>query len=478
MAMIHTIIEEGLVDQDYVNHYTVGYSELAERAKDRTPEWAEQITGVSADDIRQFAREYATTPPAAIRLGVALERSYGGGQAIRAVSCLPALIGAWRHVGGGALQFPVWEHPYKFDVISRPDLIPEDTPVVNNLQLGRILTGETKLDTPIKSMMCWNTNPVTQAPETDKIIEGLKREDLFMVSAEHFISDTAAYADIVLPASMGAEMEDMVLSWGHLYLTYNEKCVESPGEALPNNEIFRRLAKRMGYEEENFKWSDSECLENYVDWDSPACEGIDLAYMREHGFARLTVGSKDNRAPHKEGNFPTPSGKCEFKLDGATNFVAGPFRQMYEGFQSGEVLDSLPDYVASKETPESNPKLAEKYPLNIISPKSHGFLNSCYANMEQKIKGQGEQFVLINAVDADARGIEQDDKVRVFNDRGAFEGDARITDDVNTGIIVATLGYWRQLNKGTVNCISSAEFVDMGHAPTFSDNLVQLELVG
>ena len=204
--------------------------------------------------------------------------------------------------------------------------------------------------------MCWNTNPVTQAPETNKIIEGLKREDLFMVSAEHFISDTAAYADIVLPASMGAELEDMVLSWGHLYLTYNEKCVDSPGEAIPNNEIFRRLAKRMGYEEENIKWSDSECLENYVDWDSPACEGVDLAYMRELGFARLTVGTKDNRAPHKKGNFPTPSGKCEFKLDGATNFVAGPFRQMYEGFQSGEMLDSLPDYVPSKETPESNPK--------------------------------------------------------------------------------------------------------------------------
>ena len=382
MAMIHTIIAEGLVDQEYVDNHTVGYSDLAERAKNRTPEWAEKITGIAAHDIRKFARGYATTPPAAIRLGVALERSYGGGQAIRAVTCLPALIDAWRHVGGGALQFPVWEHPHKFDVISRPDLIPEGTPVVNNLQLCRLLTGEIKLATPIKSMMCWNTNPVTQAPEADKIIEGLKREDLFMVSAEHFLSDTAAYADIVLPAAMGAEMEDMILLWGHLYLTYNEKCVELPGEAIPNNEIFRRLAKRMGYEEENFKWSDSECLENYVDWDSPACQGIDLAYMREHGFARLTVGTKDDRAPHKDGNFPTPSGKCEFKLEGATNFVAGPFRQMYEGFQSGEALDSLPDYVASRETPETNPELAAKYPLNIISPKSHGFLNSCYADMD------------------------------------------------------------------------------------------------
>ena len=228
------------------SNYTIGYKELAERAKTRTPEWAAEITGIAADDIRKLAREYATTPPAAIRMGVALERSYGGSQAIRAVSSLPALIGAWRHVGGGALQFPVWEHPYIFDIISRPDLIPEGTPVVNNLQLGRALTGELNLKTPIKSMMVWNTNPLTQAPETDKIAKGLANEDLFLVVAEHFMSDTAAYADIVLPAAMGAEMEDMVLSWGHLYLTYNEKCIDPPGEAIPNNEIFRQLAKRMG----------------------------------------------------------------------------------------------------------------------------------------------------------------------------------------------------------------------------------------
>jgi anaerobic selenocysteine-containing dehydrogenase len=475
MAMINVIIEEGLTDKDYVENYTLGFDELAERAKDRTPEWAEKITGIPAEDIRTLAREYAATQPSVIRIGVALERTYGGGQTIRAVSCLPALTGAWRHVGGGALQFPVWEHPYKFDVICRPDLIPEGTRVVNALQIGRALTDEPPAGPPIKSLMCWNANPVTQAPETDKIVEGLMNEDLFMVSAEHFITDTASYADIILPASMGAEMEDMILSWGHLYFTYNEKCVESPGEAIPNNEIFRRLAARMGYEEENFKWSDSECLENYVDWDAPACDGIDLDYMREHGFAHLAVGTPDDRAPHKEGNFPTPSGKCEFMVEGATNFVAGPFRQMYEGFQPGEALDPLPDYVASRETPESNPKLAKKYPLNIVTPKSHGFLNSCYANMDHKIKGQGEQFVMINKTDADSRGIKEGSKVRVFNDRGAFEGDAQITDDVNAGIVVATLGYWRQLNTGTVNSISSAEFVDMGHAPTFSDNLVQVE---
>lgn len=477
MAMMHVIIEEDLVDHDYVEQHTIGFKELAERAKACTPEWAADITGIPAEQIRLFAREYATTPPAAIRIGVALERSYGGSQAIRAVTSLPALIGAWRHVGGGALQFPVWEHPYRFDVICRPDLIPEGTPVVNILQLGRALLGETPLEVPIQSIMVWNTNPVTQSPETDKVIEGLKREDLFTIVADHFISDTASYADIILPAAMGAEQEDMILSWGHLYLTYNTKCIEPPGEALANNEIFRRLAKRLGFEEDNFKWSDSECLENYVDWNSPACQGIDLNYMREHGFARLNVGTKDDRAPHRDGNFPTPTGKCMFMVAGAKNFVAGPFRQMYEGFQPGEDLDPLPAYLPSRETADANAALAARFPLNIISPKSHGFINSSYANMESKLHVQGEQYLMINPADALARNVQEGMMVKTYNERGAFEAVARVTTDVNPGIVVATLGYWRQLNKGTVNCISSAEYGDMGHSNTFSDNLVEVELV-
>lgn len=474
MAMMNVIIGEGLVDQDYVDNYTVGYPELAEKAKDRTPEWAEAITGIPADDIRKLAREYASTQPSAIRIGVALEKSWGGGQAIRAVTCLPALTGAWRHVGGGILQFPVWEHPYRFDVICRPDLIPKGTQVVNNLQLGRVLTGEQKLAVPIKSMMCWNTNPVTQATESEKIIAGLSREDLFLVSAEHFISDTAAYADILLPASMGAEQEDIILSWGHLYLTYNTKCIASPGEAIPNNEIFRRLAKRLGFEEENFKWTDTQCLEHYVDWSSPACGGIDLNYLKEHGYYRLNVGTKDNRAPHKQGNFPTPSGKCEFRVVGAKNFVAGPFRQMYEDFQPGEDIPELPDYVASKETALANPELAKKYPLNILAPKSHGFINSSYANFESKIKGQGEQFVLIHPADAMDRGLVDGARAKVINDRGSFEALAKVTTDVNKGIVVATLGYWRQLNNGVVNSVSSNAFGDMGHSPTSHDCLVEV----
>ena len=477
IALINSMIEKDLIDKDYIEKYTNGFKELKNHVQKKTPSWASKITGISKDDIEKLAFELATVQPAAIRMGVALERHHGGGQTIRAVTCIPALTGAWRHVGGGITQFPVWEHPYKFDVICRPEWIPENTRVINALQVGRALNGEMDLKIPIKSMMCWNANPVTQAPETEKIISGLLKEDLFLVSAEHFISDTASYADILLPAAMGAELEDIILSWGHLYLTYNQKSIEAPGEALPNNEIFQKLAKAMGYDDSQFNWSDSECLENYIDWDAPASKGISLDYLKKNGFARLNVGTKDDRVPHKEGNFATESGKCEFILKGVTNFVAGPFRQMYEGFQPGEKLPELPDYVPNKESPDTNPELAKQFPLNMVSPKSHAFLNSCYANMESKIKVQGEQFVLVNKKDANARNIADGTKIKVFNDRGLFEAVAKITDDVNPGIVVSTLGYWRQLNKGTVNSISSANLADMGNAPTFSDNLIQSEKI-
>ena len=476
MGIINSIIEQDLIDKNYVKNYTNGFSELSEHAKSKTPEWASKITGIKAEDIKKLAFELATIQPAAIRMGVALERHYGGGQTIRAVTCIPALTGAWRHVGGGITQFPVWEHPYKFDVICRPEFIPENTRVINALQIGRALLGETHSDIPIKSMMCWNANPVTQSPEAEKIVEGLKREDLFLVSAEHFITDTASYADIVLPAAMGAELEDIILSWGHLYLTYNEKCLDPPEEALPNNKIFQKLASAMGYKDEQFKWSDSECLENYIDWKAPASKGITLDYLRKNGYARLNVGTKDDRCPHKEGNFPTEDGKCNFIIKNVKNFVAGPFRQMYEGNQPGQPLPELPDYVPPAESPNTNPELAKKYPLNIISPKSHAFLNSQYANMDSKIKIQGEQFVLINKIDADNRNISDGENVKVYNDRGDFHGDARISEDVEPGIVVATLGYWRQKSKtGTVNSISSGLLADMGNAPTFSDNLVEVK---
>lgn len=479
MGFINSIIQQGLVDQDYVDKYTQGYAELKERAADFTPEYVEKITGVKAADIATFAREFATAQPSAIRLGVALERHKGGGQAIRAACALPALVGSWRHVGGGLLQMPIWEFPVKWNEVCHPEWIKPGTRAINNLKLGAALTGEMNLDPPIKSLFVFCTNPVSQAPETNKIVKGLQREDLFTVVSEHFMTDTCKYADIILPAAMAGEAEDMMWSWGHFYFTYNQKAVDPPGECLPTSEMWRRLAKEFGFNEPIFNMTDSELAAHFIDWDAPQMAGITMEHFKKHGYFKIAVGTADTRLPHAEGKFPTPSGKVEFLLKDAKNFVAGPFRAMYEGDQDGTPVDPLPGYVPNREAPETNPERAALYSLNIITPKSHGFLNSCYANEPHKIKGQGEQFVIINPADAGKRQIRDGDPVRVFNDRGDFEGYARVSDDAPQGVVVSTLGYWRSLNRsdGSVNSISSDAHCGLGRAPTFSDNLVEVARV-
>ena len=480
LGIINSMIEQGVVDQDYVDNYVQGFPELKERAADFTLDYVEKVTGVTAADIKAFAYEFATSQPSAIRIGVAIERSAGGAQASRAIYALPALAGSWRHVGGGMLQLPLWDFPIDWVKAARPDFIQPGTRVVNNLRLGAALTGEMALDPPIKSLFVFCTNPVSQTPETNKIVAGLKREDLFTVVAEHFITDTAKYADIILPSAMAGEAEDMMWSWGTFYLTYNQKAVEPPGECKPTSDLWRLLAAEMGFDDPVFKMTDSELCEAYINWADPKMSGIGMDYFKEHGFFKIDVGSADTRTPHAEGKFPTPSGKVEVLLaEDTKNFVAGPFRAMYDGEQDGSPVDRLPGYVAPRETAQAAPDLAKKYPLNIITPKSHGFLNSCYANEPHKIRGQGEQFVMISPVDAEKRSIREGDPVRVSNDRGDFEGVARVTDDVPTGVVVATLGYWRSLNRsdGSVNSISSDAWSGLGRAPTFSDNLVEVRRV-
>jgi anaerobic selenocysteine-containing dehydrogenase len=468
-----------LVDQDYVDNHTQGWAELKARAAEFPLDYVEEVTGVKAADVAKFAREFATSQPSAIRIGVAIERSAGGAQAARDVYAIPAVAGSWRHVGGGMLQLPLWDFPVDWVKAARPDWIRPGTRVVNNLRLGQALNGEMRLDPPIKSLFVFCTNPVSQSPETNKIVEGLKRDDLFTVVAEHFITDTAKYADIILPSAMAGEAEDMMWSWGTFYFTYNQKAIDPPGECKPTSDMWRLLAREMGFDDPVFKMTDSELCAEYINWTDPKMGGVDMAYFKKHGYYKIDVGSADTRMPHSDGKFPTPSGKVDFLLPDGKNFVAGPFRAMYEGEQDGTPIDPLPGYVPVRESPETNPGLAKSYPLNIISPKSHGFLNSCYANEPHKIKSQGEQFVMINKADADKRNIREGDPVRVQNARGAFHGVARVTDDVNPGIVVATLGYWRSLNRsdGSVNSISSDAWSGLGRAPTFSDNLVEVTRV-
>jgi anaerobic selenocysteine-containing dehydrogenase len=480
LGLMNVIIGEDLVDQDYVQNYTTGFDELKERARAYPPEMVAKITGIPAQDIRTLAREYATTQPSVIRIGVAIERHAGGGQTVRAAACLPALVGAWRHVGGGMLQLPIWAFPVKWENLMRPDWIKPGTRVLNQWRLGPALTGEEPLDPPIKSLFVYNSNPAIVVPEQEKIIQGLKSEDLFTVVSEQFLTDTARYADIVLPATTQLEQFDLMFSWGHLYLSLNQQAIAPLGESVSNTELFRRLARTMGFDDRQWQRSDEEIAADALDWANPALQGITMDLLKEKGWARLNVGTPDTYAPHANGNFLTPSGKCEFKASMAAggNFVLPLFRQGSNEFQAGEPVDPLPTYVPPNESPATNARLAAKYPLNIISPKSHAFLNSSYGNLPRQLHHAGEQFVLVNPKDALVRNVGEGSPVRIFNDRGSFEAIAKVSSDVMPGVVVAPLGYWRSLSRtgATVNALNPSAFADLGRAPTFSDTLVEVAI--
>ena len=283
-----------------------------------------------------------------------------------------------------------------------------------------------------------------------------------------------------LPATMQAEQLDIMVTWGHLYISLNQPAIEPPGECVPNSELFRRLAKTMGFTDDYWDRTDEQMLRDFHDWDAPALQGITYDSLKETGYARLNVGLPHERKPHAEGRFPTPSGKCEFKssLAEGGNFVIPVWRSMYDKMQPGGYLDPLPDYVPPFESPDSSPGLAEKYPLNIVSPKPHAFLNSQYANAADKQHVQGDQRVWIHPEDAAERGIVGGDVVRVFNDRGSFAGPAVIDDIVMKGLVMANVGHWQNKASGsTVNTITLDKHNQLGNAGVYSDNLVDVAKV-
>jgi len=476
LAMMHVVINEGLTDDAYIRDYTLGYHELAERVQRYTPEWAEAETGVPAADIRTLAREYATTQPSMIRIGVAIERHAGGGQSVRSIACLPALVGAWRRVGGGLLQLPLWAFPINWGALMHPEFIKPGTRIVNQFLLGRALTGELGLKPPITALMVYNSNPLVVCPEQAKVAAGLARDDLFTVVSDHFLTDTARYADIVLPATTQLEQLDIMFSWGHFYVSLNTPAIAPLGEAIPNTELFRRLAARMGFTEPCFTRTDEQIVAEAFDWSAPAMAGITVDSLRRTGWARLNLPSADEYAPHAEGNFPTPSGKTECRsslAEQAGNFVLSLFRQGSEEFQPGGKVDPLPHYIPPRETE------ATGYRLNLISPKSHAYLNSSAADQPMQRRVQGEQAVTIHPQDAEERGIADGEYVRVFNERGQFIALAHVSDEIARGVVMSPMGAWRKNAKGnsTVNAVNPFVFADLGNAPTFSDTRVEIASV-
>lgn len=456
LAMMNVIIREGLEDRDYVDRYTLGFDKLRERAAEFPPARAAQICGITEDEIEGFAREYATTRPAAIRVNYGLQRHAGGGMAVRAVASLPALTGSWRDVGGGVLLSTSGMFAFDQQVLERPDLIPGNPRTINMSRLGEALT---EADPPVRAIYVYNSNPAAVAPDQSKVLTGFRREDLFTVVHEQFQTDTADYADILLPATTQLEHRDMIKPYGHYYLVYNEPAIPPLGEAKPNWEVFHLLARRMGFDDECFGDSDEDIIRQAIATDYAPLRGITLDQLKEKGWARLNL--PETFAPFADGRFLTPSGKCEFYSD--TLEQAG--------------LDPLPAFIPPRESPDSSPELAARFPLQLISPPANSFLNTTFSHLSSFLKSEREPFIQLSAEDAEHRGISDGDTVRVWNDRGECRLVARITDRVKPGVAVALSIWWNKLSPGhaNVNQLVSQELTDIGAGATFFDNLVEVE---
>ncbi|HJU21992.1 MAG TPA: molybdopterin oxidoreductase family protein [Casimicrobiaceae bacterium] len=455
-GIMRVLIDEGFVDRDYVDRYTVGFDALAARAREWTPARVATACGIEPDQVVQLARDYGTIKPAAIRLNYGMQRVHGGGNAVRAVACLPALVGAWRDPAGGALLSSSGTFPTDSQALERPDLIRGSPRTINMSTIGDALTRID--DPPIRAIYVYNSNPVAVAPESSRVVAGFSREDLFCVVHEIFKTDTADYADILLPATTQLEQTDIHGSYGHLYVLANNPAIAPIAEALPNTEVFRRLAAKMGFDEPCFRDSDDELARQAYRANDVRAIGIDWDSLKAAGFTRLNVSRP--YAPFAQGNFPTPSGKCEF----------------WSQTLAARGEDPLPSYLPPRESVATNAELAARYPLGFISPPARNFLNSSFANLPAFVDEEKTPRLDIHPDDAAARAILTGDPVRVFNDRGSLLATARVTDRARRGVVVAPSIWWRKLAPGgeNANAVTSQAITDLGEGPTFYDCLVEV----
>ncbi|NMF89964.1 molybdopterin-containing oxidoreductase family protein [Aromatoleum petrolei] len=460
LAMMQVLIADGLIDRDYIDAHTLGFDALAERVKTCTPEWAAPLTGLAADTIRSLAREYGSVKPAAIRLNYGLNRCAGGATVMRNIACLPALTGAWRHPAGGALLSTSGNFPVDQQALERPELYTANhtrPPRTINMSAigGALLRAD---EPPIRALYVYNSNPVAVAPDGTRVREGFLREDLFCVVHELFQTDTADYADILLPATSQLEHRDVHKAYGHLYALTNEPAIAPLGEAKPNSEVFRLLAARMGFTDAALRESDDEIAAQAFRRRDNRALGLDPGTLRTKGWARLNLPRPF--APFAQGNFPTPSGKCEFFSESLA--------------QRG--LDPLPHWVPPHESPVSNAALAARYPLAMISPPARNFLNTSFANLPRFRAQEGGPKLEIHPDDAARRGIVAGERLRIFNDRGAFHAQAVVTERVRRGLVVCPSVWWRKLSGDgeNANAVTSPALTDFGGGPTFYDCLVEV----
>ena len=463
LGMMHVLFAEGLEDRDYLARHTVGHEELRRRAGEYGPERVASITGLPAEKVVALAREYGRARAAFVRVNYGLQRHAGGGMAVRTIACLPAVTGHWRRPGGGVQLSTSGNFDFDRHALGRPALGPPAR-TVNMIRLGEALTAPDAGvgGPPVRALVVYNSNPAVVAPERGTVRRGLAREDLFTVVLEHFRTDTADWADFVLPATTQLEHWDVHLAYGHHYVTLNRPAIAPLGEALPNSEIFRRLAARMGLADPALADDDLTMIRQALAGAGPKLRGITLEQLLETGWARIGVAAP--YLPFAEGGFATPTGKCELRSE----------RLAADG------LDPLPTFTAPYEHPAAVPALAARYPLTLISSPAHQFLNSTFVNVDTLRRAAREPECLLHPDDAAARGIVTGMRVRVRNDRGAFEATARVAAEIRPGVAWAPSLWWGKYatDGKTVNETTSQRETDMGRGPVFYDNLVEVESVG
>ncbi|MBX3611583.1 MAG: molybdopterin oxidoreductase family protein [Hydrogenophaga sp.] len=449
LALMHELVVNDWLDHDYIARHTLGWDALRERALKWPPERAAAVCDVPVQQIRDLAQAYGTTRPAAIRLNYGMQRVRGGGNAARAIACLPALVGAWRHRAGGLLLSSSGQFPVQKQALHRPDLLAGKTPrTINMSTIGDALLSDASptFGPRIEAVVVYNSNPVAVAPESGKVVRGFAREDLFTVVLEHFLTDTADHADIVLPATTQLEHWDVHASYGHTDVLLNRPAIAPLGQSRTNTEIFRQLARRMGFDDPCFAEDDlTLCRTAFGDT-------IDFQQLLDTGWVTLPVPE----APFADGGFPTPSGRCEF----------------HSARLAAQGLDPLPDYLPNAEPAATHPA----YPLAMISPPARNFLNSSFVNVQSLRDIEGQPVLEMHADDAAPRGLRSGQMVRVFNDRGEYRCVVDISTRARPGVVNGLGIWWRKLGPaGTnVNEVTSQRLTDLGRAPTFYDCHVQV----
>jgi anaerobic selenocysteine-containing dehydrogenase len=456
LGLLHVVLAEGGEDREFLGRHTAGWEAFRARIFEFPPARAAAITGLPAESIVLLGRQLAHTRPTGIRIGIGIQRHGGGGMAVRTITCIPGVTGDWRHPGGGVCYDTRGFFGLDWAALWRDDLRLRPARALNMTRLGEGLL-ETS-DPPVQALFIYASNPAASVPHQTKVLRGLARNDLFTVVLDHVLTDTARYADIVLPATLQIEHQDLLIAYGHLYVAWNEPAAPPPGECLPTTEVFRRLARTMGLDTPALYDSDETMARQLLGSGHPSLSGITLEELKTRGWMRLNV--PDPFVPFAAG-FPTASGRLEFVS-----------QRMAEAG-----LDPVAGYTPAHETSQRDTALFREYPLALVTPADHFLLNSIFANVPRQQARSGAVTLVIHPDDAAPRGIASGDEVRVANDRGSFVAIADVSERVRPGVVASTKGRWpgHSTHGTTVNATVDERDSDMGGGAVYHDNRVRVD---